>query len=199
MLRVCVQWSFAKTDMRHINTLDVRKAALVVIDMQEAFRTVIPDFEEHAMRIARVVRAARMLSLPVVVTEQYPRGLGHTATEILAVLPEDQRIIEKTAFSSCGASEFTDELKRRVSRQILVCGIEAHICVNQTVHDLLAEDYQVHLLKDCITSRANENRDIAFDKMERSGAVPSSTEMALFELLRDSKHEHFKAIQELVK
>jgi nicotinamidase-related amidase len=183
----------------HENTLDARQAALVVVDMQESFRQPINDFSEVAARVALVAHAARLLGVPVVVTEQYPKGLGHTAAEIRAVLPEDFAPVEKTAFSSCGAQRFVERLEEAGARQVVLCGIEAHICVNQTAHDLLARGYRVHLLTDCITARATHNRHVGLQKMQQSGALPSSTEMALFELMRDARHEQFKAIQKLIK
>jgi nicotinamidase-related amidase len=185
--------------MPHENTLDAARAALVVIDMQEGFRSVMSDFGEVAARIAAAVRGAQLLGVPVVVTEQYPKGLGRTAAEIAAALAPGSEPVEKTAFSSCGAGEFVARLERTGAKQILVCGIEAHICVNQTAHDLLARGFQVHLLTDCITSRTPHNREAGISKMRHSGALPSSTEMALFELLRDARHEQFKAVQRLIK
>ena len=185
--------------MRHENTLDLGQTALAVIDMQESFRGPIQDFAELAARVARVAHAAQLLGVPLVVTEQYPKGLGRTANEIRAVLPEGLEPIEKTAFSSCGASEFVSRLERAGARQVLLCGIEAHVCVNQTAHDLLARGYQVHVLADCVSSRTPQNKQVGLDKMMRSGALPSSTEMALFELMRDARHEQFKAIQKLIK
>ena len=196
---VVLKCSLPENLMRHKNSLDLAETALVIIDMQEAFRSVIPDFVETAARIALLTNAARLLEIPTIVTEQYPRGLGHTAREIKAELSPAQEIIEKTAFSSCGANEFIAQLKKRATQQILVCGIEAHICVNQTTHDLLALGLQVHLLTDCITARTEQNKHVGLAKMQHSGAIPSSTEMALFELMRDAKHEHFKAIQRLIK
>ncbi len=94
---------------------------------------------------------------------------------------------------------FVAALERAGARHVLVCGIEAHVCVNQTVHDLLAGGYKVHLLTDCISSRAEHNRHVGLSKMRQSGALPSSTELALFELMRDARHEQFKAIQKLIK
>lgn len=185
--------------MRHENILDAGQSALVVIDMQEAFRPSISDFAETAARIALVAHAAQLLKVPVLVTEQYPKGLGRTAGEISAVLPAAWEPIEKTAFSSCGAPEFVARLAETGARQVIVCGIEAHVCVNQTTHDLLARGLQVHLLTDCISARAAYNRQAALSKMQQSGAILSTTEMALFELLRDAAHEQFKAIQKLIK
>ena len=185
--------------MQHPNILELSRSALLIIDMQEAFRAHIKDFDEFAQRIAIAAQAAQLLKLPIIVTEQYPKGLGHTASEIVNALPDDTEVIEKTTFSSCGAGQFQSRLTSGNARQVLVAGIEAHICVNQTVHDLLATGFQVHLLTDCITSRKKSDRRAAFLKMQASGAISSSVEMALFELLRDAKHEQFKAIQGLIK
>ena len=185
--------------MPHENTLDAARAALVVIDMQESFRAAIPDFDEVSRRIATAVSGAQLLRVPVVVTEQYPKGLGRTASEIRAALAPETEPVEKTAFSSCGAREFVARLEQTGARQILVCGIEAHICVNQTAHDLLARGYQVHLLTDCTTARAGRDREAGLANMRRSGALPSTVELALFELLRDARHEQFKAVQKLIK
>lgn len=185
--------------MQHNSTLDPSQTALAIIDMQEAFRSSISDFAETTARIALIAHAAGLLNVPVIVTEQYPKGLGRTANELQMVLPQATAVIEKTSFSACGAPEFAAQLEATGARQVLLCGIEAHICVNQTAHDLLARGFQVHLLIDCITARDSRNKQLALDKMERSGALPSSTEMALFELMRDARHEQFKSIQKLIK
>jgi nicotinamidase-related amidase len=185
--------------MAHQNTLELTQSALVIIDMQEAFRTKIAGFSEIAARIAVMVEAAKLLNLPLIVTEQYPKGLGRTASEIREALPDSLEIIEKTTFSSCGVQQFERELERVGAKQVLVCGIEAHICINQTVHDLLARGFEVHLLTGCIASRQPANKKVALRKMQMSGAILSSIEMALFELMRDAKHEQFRAIQGLIK
>jgi nicotinamidase-related amidase len=190
---------FLPVNMLHQHTLQLTQSALAIIDMQEAFRSKIAHFADLAERIAILVQGARLLGLPIIVTEQYPKGLGHTALEIAAVLPEAQEMIEKTTFSSCGAAQFQSQLERAAAKQVIVCGIEAHICVNQTVHDLLANGFQVHLLTDCVASRNLNDRKAATRKMQMSGAIPCSIEMALFELMRDARHEQFKAIQELIK
>lgn len=185
--------------MPHPKILDKDKTALVVIDMQEAFRQSIGDFPEIASRISMAVRGFQILNLPVIVTEQYPKGLGKTAEEILFSLPPELEVIEKTAFSSCGAQSFLDKINQLSAKQILLCGIEAHICVNQTAHDLLHQNFDVHLLQDCVSSRFEHDKRAGLRKMKMSGVVPSSMEMALFELMRDSKHEQFKEIQNLIK
>ena len=183
----------------HPNVLDPARACLLVIDMQENFRPHIADFTPIAGRIATMVRGAAMLGVPVLVTEQYPKGLGATVEEIRTALPPGVQPVDKTAFSSCGAAPLVEQLKATGRQQVIVCGIEAHVCVNQTVHDLLASDHQVHLLTDCITARSPQSVQTALPKMQRSGALPSNVEMALFELMRDAKHPKFKEVQKLVK
>ena len=185
--------------MRHENVLDPDRAVVVVVDLQEAFRQPIFEFDRIVARTATVVQGARLLNLPVLATEQYPQKLGATVPEIKAVLPDGVAIVDKTAFSCCGASVFTEQLERLRRRQVVLCGIETHVCMNQTAHDLMARGYQDHVLEDCASSRTPQNREIGLAKMRRSGALPSSSEMALFELMVDSRHEHFKSISTLVK
>jgi nicotinamidase-related amidase len=182
-----------------ISQLSRERAALVVIDMQESFRSAIPDFAEVALRISLAVRGVRLLEVPVIVTEQYPHGLKHTAAEITPHLPVESKAIEKSCFSSCGAEEFHSQLISRNVKQVLVCGIEAHICVTQTVLDLLAGGFEVHLLVDCITSRVPESKQVALARLTQAGAVQSNLEMALFEMMRTSQSPHFKAVQSLIK
>ncbi len=123
--------------MTHPKLLDKNKTALVVVDFQEAFRHPINDFAQIAARISIAVRGFQLLNLPVIVTEQYPKGLGRTAEEILFSLPPEFEFIEKTSFSSCGASGFLEKLRASGATQIALCGLEAHVCINQTAHDLL--------------------------------------------------------------
>lgn len=185
--------------MSHPRILDKNKTALVIVDFQEAFRLMIPHFDEIALSISKAVQGFQILNLPIIVTEQYPKGLGHTADEILEQLPGHFHSIEKTAFSSCGASEFIEKLNATNTKQVVLCGLETHICVNQTAHDLLNEGFEVHVLNDAVGSRFIENKKIGLNKMNMNGAIPSCVEMALFELMKDSKHEHFKEIQNLIK
>jgi nicotinamidase-related amidase len=185
--------------MAHPKLLDKSTAALVVIDIQEAFRNAIPDFAVVASRASMAVRGFQILEVPVLVTEQYPQGLGKTAEEIQFVLSEDPQIFEKTAFSSCGAGAFIDRLTELGARQIVLCGLETHVCVNQTAHDLLERGFDVHLLTDCVCSRFEHDKQAGIAKMRESGVVSSSIEMALFELMRDSKHAQFKEIQDLIR
>ncbi len=185
--------------MPHPNILDPQHTALAVIDIQEGFRNAIPDFALIASRAATVVRGFQILGLPVLVTEQYPKGLAHTAEEIKLVLAETGEVFEKSAFSSCGAEAFVAKLDESSIKQVVICGLETHICVSQTAHDLLDRGFQVHILTDCVCSRFEYNRESGLAKMLASGAIPATIEMALFELMRDSKHEKFKEIQSLIK
>ena len=185
--------------MNRISRLSREASALAVIDMQEAFRPVMPDFGEVASRIALAVEGARLLEVPVIVTEQYPKGLKHTAEEIIARLPLELKPIEKSCFSSCGAEDFLSELARRKVKQVLVCGIEAHICVLQTSLDLLARDFEVFLLVDCITSRNPENKQAALSRLTQAGSIQATLEMALFEMMRTADSPQFKAIQNLIR
>jgi nicotinamidase-related amidase len=185
--------------MKPISKLSREHAALAVIDMQEAFRPVIPDFGEVAARIAKAVEGARLLEVPVIVTEQYPKGLKHTAEEIVPHLPPESQAIEKLCFSSCDAGAFQAQLAARQVKQVIICGIEAHICVAQTVLDLLARDFEVFLLLDCITSRKRDSKEVALARLTQAGAIPSNLEMALFEMMRTADSPQFKAVQSLIK
>ena len=184
--------------MRHPSLLDRKRSALVVIDMQEAFRRIIGEFEQTTERIALMVQACKLLRVPIVVTEQYPQGLGRTVNEIAQHLPEGTEPIEKLSFSACGVQEFDYRLRERHVEQVMVCGIEAHVCVSQTTHDLLQNGYQVHVLSDAVSTRISRNRDVGINKMSRGGAIISSVEMALFEICNAGSPE-FKEMQKLVK
>jgi nicotinamidase-related amidase len=185
--------------MSHPSILNINQTALIVVDIQEAFRSVISDFPMIAEQTSLAVRGFHLLGIPILVTEQYPKGLGKTAEEIYYSLPDGQEFIEKTTFSSCAANNFIEKLNAIGAKQIVLGGLETHICVSQTAHDLLDAGFQVHLLADCVASRNEHNKDIAINKMTASGVILTCVEMALFELMRDSKHEKFKEIQGLVK
>jgi nicotinamidase-related amidase len=175
--------------------LDRERAALVVVDMQEAFRKAVPNFDRVAESAARLVQGAEAMEVPIVITEQYPKGLGHTVPEVADHLPDGLRPIEKVRFSAAEAEGF--DLAGR--DQALVCGIETHVCVNQTVLDLLDEGIEVHVVGDAVGSRSEENRELGLHKVEDAGAVLTSVETALFELLRGSDAAEFKQVQALVK
>jgi nicotinamidase-related amidase len=166
------------------------RAALIVVDVQEGFRP-YPVFATVAQSCAKLVQAARLLEVPRLVSEQYPKGLGHTAPEVGL---EDERPIEKTVFSAARAEGF--DLEGR--EQAIVCGIEAHVCVSQTVHDLLGQGIEVHVPADAVGSRHDVDYNRGLERMERAGAVVSTVEASLFELLERAGTPEFKAIQKLI-
>jgi nicotinamidase-related amidase len=166
------------------------RAALLVIDVQESFRP-YPAFAGVAAAVAKLVAAARILALPVLVSEQYPKGLGHTAPEV--GLREEPRI-EKSVFSAVRAEGF--DLAGR--EQALVCGIEAHVCVSQTVQDLLERGVEVHVPADAVGSRHELDCRRGLERLERAGAIVTTVEAALFELLERAGTPEFKAVQKLI-
>ena len=175
--------------------LDRDRAALVVVDVQEAFRKAVPSFGEVARATGRLVLGAAAIGTPSVVTAQYPTGLGATAPEVAEHLPGSIEPIAKTCFSAAEADGF--DLGGR--DQAIVCGIETHVCVNQTVLDLLEDGVEVHVVSDAVGSRTDENRELGLHRAEQAGAVLTSVETALFELLRDAEAPEFKQVQGLVR
>ena len=174
--------------------LDRERAALVVVDVQEAFRPAVRDFDSVAKSVAALVQGARILGLPVVVTQQYPKGLGKTVPEVAAHL-DGIEPLDKVVFSAAAADGF--DLDGR--GQALICGIESHVCVSQTAHDLLDRGVEVHVARDAVTSRTDENRELGLHKMEGSGAVMTSVETALFELVGAAGTDEFKQVQGLIR
>jgi nicotinamidase-related amidase len=169
-------------------------SVLVVVDVQEAFRPAVLDFDRIARNTAVLVEGAHALGIPVVATEQYPKGLGRTVPEVAEHL-NGAEPIEKVSFSAARADGFDMDGRD----QALVCGIETHVCVSQTAHDLLERGVEVHVARDAVTSRTEENREVGLRKMERAGAVITSVETALFELLGAAGSDEFKTVQRLVK
>lgn len=174
--------------------LDRDRAVLVVIDVQEAFRKAVAGFDDVARRTAMLVQGAQALGVPVLVTEQYPQGLGDTVPEVTEHLGEMPRL-PKTVFSAVRAEGF--DLSGR--DQALVCGVEAHVCVAQTVLDLLGAGVEVQVAGDATASRSAADRDTGLHRMEQAGATLTGVEAALLELLGDAGAPEFKTIQGLIK
>jgi nicotinamidase-related amidase len=185
--------------MRHPALLDRERSALVVIDVQEGYRRALHGWDGVVAASALLVQGAAVLGVPLLVTEQYPRGLGHTAEEIAGRFPRDLRVLEKMTMSCCGAADFVARLAATGRKQVLVAGIETHACINQTVHDLLALGYQVHVARDATSSRRPGDVAPAWDKMRAAGMLPTSSEQALLELIRSAEAPEFKALQRLLK
>lgn len=165
--------------------------ALVVVDVQEGFRS-YASFGDVAAATARLVEGATILGVPVIATEQYPKGLKHTAPEV--GLPDDVAPVEKTVFSAVRAEGFN--LAGR--NQVLICGIEAHVCVAQTALDLLDRGNAVQVVTDAVGSRHAHDREVALTRLERAGAVLTTVEAALLELCERAGTPEFKAVQKVI-
>ena len=174
--------------------LDRERTALVVVDVQEGFRKAIPDFERVAKATATLIQGAEAIGIPIVVTEQYPKGLGETVPEVAEHLPEGTEPLDKVCFSAADAQGF--DLDGR--DQALICGVETHVCVNQTTIDLLGSGVEVQVAEDAVGSRFEENKRVGLHKMERAGALLTSVETALFELLGRAGTDEFKQVQKLI-
>ncbi|HEY2718600.1 MAG TPA: isochorismatase family protein [Solirubrobacteraceae bacterium] len=168
------------------------RAALVVVDVQEGFRP-YASFAGVAESCRRLLAGARILGLPAVISEQYPKGLGKSAPE-LELGEGEEMMIEKTVFSAARADGF--DLNGR--KQAIVCGIETHVCVSQTVHDLIGSGVEVHVPADAVGSRHSLDYERGLERLERAGAVVSTVESALFELLERAGTPEFKSVQKLI-
>jgi nicotinamidase-related amidase len=171
--------------------LSRQRTILIVVDVQEGFRA-YETFDSVAAACAKLLTAARILELPRIVSEQYPKGLGSTVPEVGL---EDEAVIEKTIFSAVRADGFA--LSGR--DQAVVCGIETHVCVSQTAHDLLQRGVEVHVPADAVGSRHRLDYERGLERLERAGAVVTTVESALFELLGRAGTPEFKQVQALVK
>jgi nicotinamidase-related amidase len=179
--------------------LDRTRSALLVIDVQEGYRGHTVEHERMVRRVRTLVDAATVVAVPILATEQYPKGLGRTQPEVADGFAPDTPVIEKLSMSCCGQPRFVAALDALHRSQIVVCGIEAQACVNQTVHDLLARGYQVHVPYDAISARFETDYRVGWEKLVGSGAVPSTVEMVCLEWVRSAEAPEFKAIHTLIK
>jgi nicotinamidase-related amidase len=170
--------------------------ALAVIDVQQKLISLIPGHERIIWNIRRLIDGAKLLGLPLLATEQYPQGLGGTVPELAQRLND---IPAKVAFSSCGCQEFCVQLAAADTPKVLLAGIEAHVCVQQTALDLIANGYRVYVAVDAVGSRFETDFEIALRRMELSGVTLTTTEAVLFEWCRESAAAEFKQISALVR
>ena len=179
--------------------LEAEKAVLVVIDVQERLVPSMPQGVYLRWRdtIGMLVNGVGLLGVPVVTTEQYPQGIGHTVAELADACKET--LIEKVSFGCCGEPDFLAALKKLGRSQVIVTGMEAHVCVYQTVLGLLEEGYNVHLVRDAICSRNKIDYLTAVAGADKAGAVLTSAETVLFQMMQKSTHEQFRAVSKLVK
>lgn len=180
--------------------LDTERSLLVVIDVQERLCAAMnPEVLAQLVRNAGILLdSAQKLSVPVIFTEQYVKGLGPTLAELKGKAPA-AACHEKLSFSCCGNQDFVRQIRESGRTQIVICGMETHVCVLQTVLDLLNDGFNVHLVKDAVMSRSNDNRQTAIEAMVQAGAVPTSTESVVFQWLKVAGTDSFKKVSKLVK
>lgn len=178
--------------------LDISNCCLVVIDVQGKLAQLMADKESLFKNIQILIQAARILDIPVLWCQQVPEAMGPTVPEIAELLA-DQEPIDKASFSCCGEERFMNELNDLDREEILLCGIEAHVCIYQTAMDLMEEGLDVTVVADAVSSRTERNRELALRRLSDEGAGIGTTEMVLFELLGTSKHPKFREIAKLVK
>ncbi len=187
--------------MPHPHLASAAQSALVVIDVQEPFARAMADREALARNICTLARVAKIAGLPIFVTEQYPEKLGPTVPEIRATLEElgVYQPIAKLAFSCCAADGFLQRLHETRRETLVLTGMEAHVCIQQTALEALTLGYQVHVVSDAVTSRRREDWALAMDKMRHAGAVISGCEMLAYELLGRAGTPEFKAAMPYLK
>ncbi|MHC4070895.1 MAG: hydrolase [Planctomycetota bacterium] len=178
--------------------LDTEKCCLVVVDVQGKLAQLMHGKEALFKNIQILITVAKILQIPILWCQQCPDALGQTIPEIAQLLADNEPI-NKAAFSCCGDDQFNSKLNELSRNQILLCGIEAHVCVYQTAVDLLGKGFDVNIVADAVSSRTPDNKQIALSRMAAEGADISSVEMALFELLRTAEHPKFRQIAKLIK
>jgi len=178
--------------------LDKNNCVLVIVDIQERLATVMKQKDSVVNNCLHLIELSKMSGIPVVVTEQYPKGLGRTVEEISKALPT-YHPIEKITFSCCEEPTFLHEIKQLNKKTIILTGMETHVCVLQTCVGLLGKGFHIHLVKDAVCSRAKENWKTGIEFMHDAGAVITCTETVLFQLLKVAGTEEFKAISKRIK
>ena len=174
------------------------QSLLLVVDVQEKIFSSIFEKQKTKNKICRIIDGAITLKIPIIWTEQYPKGLGSTIKDIKTRM-KDRMLFEKTTFSCLRDNEIALELKGQKRQQILICGIETHICIYQTVQDIVSNNFQAHVIADAVGSRYKTDHDCGLLKIGKLGAELTTCETALFELVADSKNINFKAISKIIK
>jgi nicotinamidase-related amidase len=182
--------------MAHAMQMSAADTGLLVIDVQEKLLPKLPDADALTLNVAFLIDAARLLEMPVLATEQYPRGLGATVPELAKRLPQRP---DKVAFSSCAAPAVVETLHREARPKVVLAGIETHVCVLHTALDLLAADFHVFVAADAVGARYRIDHDVALRRLERAGAVLTTAEGCAFEWIGGAAHPRFKEISRLVQ
>jgi nicotinamidase-related amidase len=178
--------------------LDKNDTMLLIIDIQERLAVVMKEIDKVVKNTQHLIELARMINLPLVVTEQYPKGLGRTVPELQSSIP-GYRPIEKTTFNCCDEPSFLSEINKFGKKKIIVTGMETHVCVLQTSTSLLHAGFVTHVVQDAICSRTKENWNTGLAFMRDAGAIVTCTETVLFQLLRVAGTEEFKKISQRIK
>lgn len=178
--------------------LDSNQTVLVVIDIQGKLSQAMYEKESLFDNFHKLIEGVQVLGIPIILTEQNPERLGKTLPEIATLLPGIQAL-PKFSFSCCDVAGFMEELKKLNRKQVLICGIETHVCVYQTAMDLLGSGYEVQVVADAVSSRTLSNKTIALERMRDEGVKLTSTEMVLFELLEIAQGPKFKELLKIVK
>ncbi len=178
--------------------LKIDDMVLVIVDVQGKLATLMYNREEFYRNVMRMIAAARVLAIPIIWNEQIPDKLGPTIPEIKAALSDAAPLVKRT-FSCCGNGEFNTRLESSGRKQVLLVGMESHVCVYQSTLDLLEAGYEVYAVADAISSRSLENKEIGLGAMKEAGAKITSVEMALFEALRVAEGDQFRQIIKIVK
>ena len=183
---------------KHPKIFQKENSALFVIDIQEKLIPVIFENERVIENAVKLINGFKVLNVPIFCTEQYPKGLGHTETKVKEALG-DVEPIHKMSFSCAGAGNLFDELKNKGIERVVLCGVEAHVCVMQTSLDLIANGFQVHVAADAVSSRRKLDWEITIERMRSNGVEVTLTESVLFEMLNVCGTDEFKAISKIVK
>ena len=183
--------------MASVGKLNLETTVFVLVDVQDAFKPVIYEFDRVVENSNKLLKGAEILGVKVIATEQYPKGLGKTVKAIY--LPKGVEPIPKVCFSCLGSSEFMARLEKTKAKSVVLFGIEAHICLLKTALDALEKGFEVHVVEDAISSRTKKNNKIGLERMKQAGAFIASTEMVLFQLMEKAGSEEFKEISKLVK
>ena len=180
---------------------DAEKSQLVIIDIQERLASAMPEkvMQNVNTNVGRLLQAANLMDVATISSEQYPKGLGATVEDIESLLPTSTRCVEKTCFACTGDSDFRHHLSLKRRPQVILCGIETHICVLQTAIELVKEGFEVFVVEDAVCSRNKQNHSNAIERLRQAGVIITNTESVMFEWLRDASHEHFKAISKLIR
>lgn len=178
--------------------LTTETTVLIIIDVQGNLAQAMHEKDALFDNLKKLIQGAHILGVPILVTEQYPKGLGPTIPELAELLPDSQPI-SKVAFSCCREEQFMQALTALNRRHVVIAGIETHVCVYQTTRDLLDRGYAVEIVADAVSSRTVRNRDIGLARMHNCGAALTSVEMVLYELMKTAGTPTFKDVVKVVK